>query len=599
MSKSNSSQESEKRIQQVSDSRNRFQDPSEAAGQYSRRKDALEYYEELKSAKKRGEELSKSQEAYFQQMQRIERRDHPHTRRLFNQWKSAWRRGEVLPKDGIFELILEYCWEIYCTWPSKKALAELVTVREKYGDEKAQFLGGYRITQMIAGCHASSRDYEEAKRELRKNVHESFSLMRRFTDFCLAIGSFEDVIDALQYNENMENYVKGRFFSEQLIIAHISLARVQEVISLLQKRLMLGSRNQVLVNNIWSLKMQTGTRPEAKEILATPSAKLRSFGKKNLATVAESLDALLATYEMNAGSHLLRLWSNSCQSRFFRSRLEVISIRGARNLPSEIQTNVEHYDFTRSPAAQSFIKDITRLAEDLTKSAGKSVSTSDLAENQLKQLLNYSAFRLPEHVQKMYIVPTEFTHTPFEYDLNYKPPSANVDRFKALSWLIPDSYSRRNSDPDALDETIRLCKEQISLSYDMAHFDYLSWRYEANRRKRNADSFEIVSEAEKSRQQIMHKGNVPVESGMHEVAISSESKRAWYQRTSDEREKYLERFNQFSLGRTHVGYKRLAIILEQQGDHATALCYAVRAKAEGWPGDWDERIPRLLKKLTK
>ena len=423
--------------------------------------------------------------------------------------------------------------------------------------------------------------------------------MRRFTDFCLAIGSFEDVIDALQSDANGESSVRGRFFSEQLIIAHISLGRISEAISLLQKRLTLGSRNQVLVNSIWSLKMQTGTRPEAKEILATPSAKLRSFGKKNLAIVAESLDTLLAIYEMNADSHLLRHWSNACQSRFFRSRLEVISVRGARNVPSEIETDVEHYDFTRCPTAQSFIKDIARLAEDLTKSAGKSVSISDLGENQSKQLLNYSAFRLPEHVQNTYTVPAEFTHTPFEYDLNYKPPSEKVDRFKALSWLIPDSYSRRNSDSDALDETIQLCKEQISLSYDMAHFDYLLWRYEANRRRRNADSFEIISEDEKSRQQVMHKGKVPHESGMHEVAIGSEWKRVWYRRTSDEKEKYLERFNQFSLGRTHVGYRRLAIILDQKGDYATALRYAVRAKAEGWPGDWDERIPRLLKKIYK
>lgn len=599
MSESKSSNESETRIQQVSNSRDSFEDPAEAVGQYSRRKDAREYYEELKSAKKHGEELSEGQEAFFQQMKRREKRDHPDTRRMFNRWKSAWKRGEVLPKDGIFELIQDYCWRIYCTSPPEKALAELLAIREQYGDEKGQLFDSYRISKMIAGCYASRRDYEEAKRELRKNAHESFNLMRRFTDFCLAIGSFEDVIDALQSDANGQRYVHGRYFSEQLIIAHISLGRIPEAISRLQKRLVLGSRNQVLVNNIWSLKLQTGARPEAKEILATPSAKLRSFGKKNLAIVAESLDTLLATYEMSADSHLLRHWSNACRSRFFRSRLEVFSIRGARNVPSEIETDVEHNDFTRCPTAQSFIMDITRLAEDLTKSAGKPVSITDLGDFQSKQLLNYSAFRLPEHVQNTYIVPTEFSHTPFEFDSNYRPPSENVDRFKALSWLIPDSYSRRNSDPDALDETIRLCKEQISLSYDMAHFDYLSWRYEANRRKRNANSFEIISDDEKSRQQVMHKGEVSAETGMHEVAIGSERKRVWYQRTSDEREKYLERFHQFSLGRTHVGYRRIAIILEQQGDYETALLYAVRARAEGWPGDWDKRISRLLKKTNK
>ena len=148
MSESNSAQEPEKRIQKVSDSRDRFEDLTAAVGQYSRRKDAREYYAPRNTVRyclKVRKRTSNKCGGY-----------HPHSRRLFNQWKSAWTRGEVLPKDGIFELIQEYCWEIYCTLPPEKALAELVAIRKQYGDEKGPFFGGYRISKMIAGCHASS-----------------------------------------------------------------------------------------------------------------------------------------------------------------------------------------------------------------------------------------------------------------------------------------------------------------------------------------------------------------------------------------------------------------------------------------------------------
>jgi hypothetical protein len=49
---------------------------------------------------------------------------------------------------------------------------------------------------------------------------------------------------------------------------------------------------------------------------------------------------------------------------------------------------------------------------------------------------------------------------------------------------------------------------------------------------------------------------------------------------------------------SHVGYKQLAIILEKQGDLSEAIALCELAAAQGWRGDWAERIERLEKKLA-
>jgi len=50
---------------------------------------------------------------------------------------------------------------------------------------------------------------------------------------------------------------------------------------------------------------------------------------------------------------------------------------------------------------------------------------------------------------------------------------------------------------------------------------------------------------------------------------------------------------------THVGFKQLCIIREKQGEYAEVIELCERAKKEGWGGDWDKRILRCRKKLSK
>lgn len=49
----------------------------------------------------------------------------------------------------------------------------------------------------------------------------------------------------------------------------------------------------------------------------------------------------------------------------------------------------------------------------------------------------------------------------------------------------------------------------------------------------------------------------------------------------------------------HTGFKQLAIILEKQKKYDEAIKLCLKAKKQGWGGDWDKRIERCSKKLNK
>lgn len=50
---------------------------------------------------------------------------------------------------------------------------------------------------------------------------------------------------------------------------------------------------------------------------------------------------------------------------------------------------------------------------------------------------------------------------------------------------------------------------------------------------------------------------------------------------------------------SHRGYEQLVIIFNKQDDLVEAIQLCEQAKAEGWAGDWDNRIARYKKKLKK
>lgn len=120
-----------------------------------------------------------------------------------------------------------------------------------------------------------------------------------------------------------------------------------------------------------------------------------------------------------------------------------------------------------------------------------------------------------------------------------KSPSRKRDAFDIhldLTFKIQSEYKKRNIDSRAIDRTIQLCLDQISISLEARE----AWL---------AENQEI---------------------GVREEIMPG-----------------------------HKGYEQLCIIYEKQGLFIDAINLAQRAKAEKWKGDWKDRISRMKKKLLK
>ncbi len=487
---------------------------------------------------------------------------------LLDNFVKAWKRGEPLPKEDTLDLVQEYCHLIYSSLAPEQALPELIAIRQHYGDVNENYSGRYRIGRMIAGCQAALGHFDEVKKELRSRAHESFSLMRRYTDFCLVFGFYEDLINFVQANVDGERHLTGASATSRLIMAYCMLGCVNGALPHLKARVNAGVRDQQLIDNIWSLKLRTGERPDGREVLSVQRSLLRAFGKKNKEFVAKTVDVLLGIYTKEKGKSLLQQWSEECGGHKYRLNLDLISIPGLLN-PSKVsqfvkehnlryyfEIDVKAYRFIDNRSVKAFLTDIVCLAEDISRAVGAPISARTIAQEDMYKLLQIPAIRRADPVTYEYELPLDYQQEPFEYNNNYLPPPRSVYRFKELNWLIPKVYARHSTDASAIDETIGLCREQIALSYDMAHYDYLWWRYTLAQRKRNSVRYEHDPE-------------------------------------------YLEHYLDivtFGL-RKCVGFERLAIILEKRREYDAALRCVVKAKNEGWPGKWDKRILRLVKKV--
>lgn len=57
--------------------------------------------------------------------------------------------------------------------------------------------------------------------------------------------------------------------------------------------------------------------------------------------------------------------------------------------------------------------------------------------------------------------------------------------------------------------------------------------------------------------------------------------------------------DRFSIVPSHPGFHQLAIVLEKRGDLEEVIELCQRADQQGWAGDWERRIERCRKKLSK
>ncbi len=505
------------------------------------------------------------------QTQLLEQRDFFYSDPLLKEFVKAWRSGNPLPRKGYNDQIHEYCWLTFNNVHPHQALQELNAIRNHYGDNSKELHQPYRIQRLIASCYAALGQFDKTKEELRSTAHENFELMRRYTDFCLAFEFYDDLIEFLQANAKGERHLTRGYPTAQMIMAYGLLGGAESALPHLKARVNVYVRDQQLIDNIWSLKVLTGERPKGREILSVQRSRLRTFGKKNIEMVAETIDVLLEVYALETGVDLLHLWSEECYSEKYFSNLKLIPIPRLRN-PSKalqaikernslyyIEVDVKRYSFIDNQSVKAFLADITRLGEDLTRAAGKAVEAAEINDSMLNSLLKIDAIRRPESIDLQAVVPAKFHAPAMVIDTDYRPSHKRLERYKVLSGLIQECYARRGIDPTAIDETIRLCVEQIRLSYDRAQYEHRMWRIEVARRKRNS---------------------------------------ARYAHDPKYQKLYLEQVSEFKL-RTCIAFERLAIILENRQEYECALRCVVKAKTEGWPGKWDKRIVRLVKKLGK
>lgn len=126
-----------------------------------------------------------------------------------------------------------------------------------------------------------------------------------------------------------------------------------------------------------------------------------------------------------------------------------------------------------------------------------------------------------------------------------------VDRHFVYSQLIDVTYPEREREPGAMGEAIRACQAQIALGPAVM----------AAMRAEQADRERFLADRDR------------------EMGRAHESRE--FQSPG------------------HRGFTQLAIIREKEGNFEAAIALAEQANAQGWTGDWDNRINRLRKKANR
>jgi hypothetical protein len=114
-----------------------------------------------------------------------------------------------------------------------------------------------------------------------------------------------------------------------------------------------------------------------------------------------------------------------------------------------------------------------------------------------------------------------------------------IDLHYIYSMMIDSYYRSREDDPKALEGAVRACERQIALAPGAARA--------------------LKKESTEKERQRKYRASLPY----------------------------------------HEGFLILAIIREKQKDYAEAIRLSEQAKAQGWAGDWEERIVRCQKRLQK
>ena len=155
-----------------------------------------------------------------------------------------------------------------------------------------------------------------------------------------------------------------------------------------------------------------------------------------------------------------------------------------------------------------------------------------------------------------------------------------VDKHFYYQTKISIHYRSRETNPDALDNAIQACLDQIALSKDVAEVFT----------KRYISSHDPISRLE----------------SLKSFATFSFELHEKYAQEISELESEIEKIKgkkfildpEIKILPLHTGFQQLAIIYEKQKKYTEMIDLCIRADNEGWNGIWKKRIEKAKKKLS-
>ena len=272
---------------------------------------------------------------------------------FFRRWKNALRRREGIDIAGQADYIRKYVCESVRDMPPENALAEIALIRELYGEPTDTALA-----QEIAEIYVSHRFYESAL-ELREiGDSDNDYVTRLVADSYISHGFYKSAIELLEASNREDHYIIHRIAD-----CFILLGCHREAHKTLERRIKLAAGTYGPIDSIWSLKLISGDNINGQELLALLGPQLTGLGKASIETISECLDVLIETYERENNVRLLDIWSAFAHSYQKPIKTRIDSYTEIRST----EVSITEYSFGRCETVISFVKQITRLAENIVR----------------------------------------------------------------------------------------------------------------------------------------------------------------------------------------------------------------------------------------
>lgn len=237
--------------------------------------------------------------------------------------------------------------------PADLALAETTLIRELYGDPT-----DIALAQDYAHVYISHGFYESAL-ELREiGDSDNDYITRRVADSYISHGRYESALDVLGAG-NLDNY----YITRRIADCYILLGCHRDAHKALERLIKLGAGRYGPIDSIWSLKLISGDNINGQELLALLGPQLTGLGQASIETISECLDFLIETYERENNVRLLDIWSAFAHSYQHPIKTRIDSHTGIRS----IEFSITEYSFGRFETVINFVKQITRLAENIVR----------------------------------------------------------------------------------------------------------------------------------------------------------------------------------------------------------------------------------------